>query len=482
VLISATSSRLAMRRVDRRSRGTRLVTSLANSSWTLAITGAIVSLLASCGGDPMLSVRQDFAAGRLELAHAAISELVDGDGENRHVWRLERSVTSLGLGRASAAIADLRAARDQFDDLKGRDYTGWFESVLLDDRSLTYQGADYEVVLIRALLGVAALMDGNSDDAGAYALQVAEKQQEIIESFQTNDGGRPKANYQLVAFGSYLRAILDEGRLQFDLAQRGYERVRELEPSFAPNAANIERATSGHIAAAGNGVVHVLALVGRGPYRIEVDEPVTRDAFAIAQLMWAFLRRRATIPNIAAVKIPALAFHRDNPSEVHAEVDGTAMGVTATVTDVESTARREFDALRSHQIARAVIRRAFKIVVTEGAKEAIRPRDREYRAENALVDLLISGAGIAWAAMEAADLRCWSLLPASFQVLRLELAAGEHDIVLRAGRGGLPTGAPQRVRVLVRDGYNTYITVLSPTASGGPQPLSSDPVVSPPAT
>ena len=437
---------------------------------------AALVLLASCAGDPMLQVRRDFAGGRYELVRGELTRLAASDVKNEHVWRLERSVASLAMGRPKEAIGDLRRARDELEDLEGTDYSGWFQSVLLDDTRLAYQGADFEIVLIRALLALAALMTGEANDAGAYALQIGEKQREIIDAFEARDGSKPKNGYKLVAFGSYLRGILDEGALKFDVARRSYERVRELEPTFVFNNENVTRITDGHISAKGNGVVHVLALVGRGPFRVEVEEPVTRDAFAIAQLVWAIIRDRATIPNVAAVKIPQLAFYTDNPTELHVEVDGQSAGVTAVITDVEETARREFEAMRAHIVARAVIRRAVKVALTEGAKEGVRSRRREYRAENALVDLAISGAGILWAAIESADLRCWSLLPASFQVLRLELPAGEHDIVFRAGRQAGAFGSPQRVRVHVSDGHNTYVSVMTPTVDGGPPPQSSQTV------
>jgi len=437
--------------------------------------GVLAPLLfaTSCAGDPMLQVRRDFASGRYELARIGLTELVQDDSDNAHVWLLERAVASLALGDPKAAIADLRRARDRFQDVQGTDYSGWFQSVLLDDRSLEYQGADFEVVLIRAIAALASLMTGNTGDANAFALQVGEKQRDIIDSFESNDGVRPKDAYKLVAFGNYLRGIVGEGALQFDVARMQYEKVKKLEPSFPQNEENLARAQDGRIAEKGNGVVHVIALVGRGPFRVESEEPVTRDAFAIAQLMWAFFRNRATIPNIAAVKIPRLAYYPDNPTEVHVAVGGQASGVTETITDVEETARREFEAMAPYLIARAVMRRAFKVVVTEGVKEAVRPRDRKYRAENLLVDLAISGVGIAWAAMESADLRCWSLLPARFQVARLELPAGEHEIVLRAGRGGKAVGPPQRVRVRVDVGYNSYVSVMVPSTAGGPAPMTS---------
>ena len=40
--------------------------------------------------------------------------------------------------------------------------------------------------------------------------------------------------------------------------------------------------------------------------------------------------------------------------------------------------------------------------------------------------------GVAWEATEAADTRCWGLLPDRIQVLRVELPAGTHQLALAA--------------------------------------------------
>ena len=175
------------------------------------------------------------------------------------------------------------------------------------------------------------------------------------------------------------------------------------------------------------------------------------------------------------MKIPGIAIHKDNPTEVHVETDGVPVGATATVTNVNEAAVKEFRAMRPDIVARAVVRRAFKIIATEVVKEVVHQPGRHYTTEEALLDLAISGLGLLWTGVEQADLRSWSLVPARLTVLRVELPAGEHDLVFRAGRGGRPTGAPQSSRVLVRDGFNTYVVVLVPTWQGGPEPMTSAP-------
>ena len=84
----------------------------------------------------------------------------------------------LGLG----PWAKFRRARDGLDEHATGSYTEWASATFLDDRWRTYTAADYEHVLVRAVLAAVDLMAGGHD-AYAYGFQVLEKQQELIRGF-----------------------------------------------------------------------------------------------------------------------------------------------------------------------------------------------------------------------------------------------------------------------------------------------------------
>jgi hypothetical protein len=183
------------------------------------------------------------------------------------------------------------------------------------------------------MLALSDLMNGGKD-AVAYSLQVLERQQEIIDAFEDSDGKRPKENYKLVAFGSYLRAIiLDEDPRSRRVAARVFRKVLDMEPGSRNGSQDLERAERGWHSDKGNGILHVLALVGRGPFRVEVREQATADALAIAQIIWNHHHHdgRPVLVNMTGLPVPALAFHADNPDAVHMTVDGQDMGTTATM-------------------------------------------------------------------------------------------------------------------------------------------------------
>jgi tetratricopeptide (TPR) repeat protein len=430
------------------------------------------SLFVGCGGRHTFleDVRGQWTSGRYEKAESRLEELEREHPFDRHVYAINRSGVELALGEVAPALDALRVGRDRLDELSHADYRAWFGATLESDERLPYAGEDYEKVLVRAMLAVTDLMQGG-EDADAFALQVLEKQLEIIDTFREDDGDYPKKAYRVVGFGSYLRAILSEDSpLSLDLAEREYRRLKQLEPGYPYADEDIERVANGRFAAPGNGVVHVIALVGTGPYKIEVDEPVSTEAIAIAQVMLAVFRNTLVIPNLQSVKIPALAYHDANPTEVVVGVDGEVLGTTVTVTDVEAMATQQFAVLQEWVVARAVLRRVLKVGLTEGAKAAV----GHGSAEQELAGLGLDIAGNIWTSRERADLRSWCLLPASFQAARIELPAGEHRLTLRAGVGGRAVGRDQSVDVRVRPGYSTFVVVQVPTVEGGPPPLTSD--------
>ncbi|HEV3023135.1 MAG TPA: hypothetical protein VGX76_11740, partial [Pirellulales bacterium] len=107
-------------------------------------------------------------------------------------------------------------------------------------------------------------------------------------------------------------------------------------------------------------------------------------------------------------------------------------------------------------IAEAVVRRVVKKGVVLGAKEALGAN------QATLTSLALDVAGVAWEATEAADTRCWGLLPDKIQALRLELPAGRHQIGLHPQGAYGPGGRVEQATVTILDGRNTYLLANFP--------------------
>jgi hypothetical protein len=69
---------------------------------------------------------------------------------------------------------------------------------------------------------------------------------------------------------------------------------------------------------------------------------------------------------------------------------------------------------------------------------------------------------VAWEASEAADTRCWGLLPGRIQVLRVELPAGKHEISLQPVVYGSVGGPQEQQSVTIANGRNTYLLANFP--------------------
>ena len=383
--------------------------------------------------------------------------------------RLDRAVVALADGRPAEAERLLRGVRNRFDELEEPDAAETGSALLSDDGALAYVGADHEKVLIRALLAVANLVQ-DGDDAEAYSLQVVEKQRSIVEQAGQPDGTNPKASYRQVALAPYLRGILREAtHRHYDDAARAYAEVVAWEPDFAPGRLHLERAARGSHSTRGNGVVHVIALVGQGPFKADVAEVPTSEALLVAGSLLSAGVPGGLTPTIAPIRVPRVVVAPGAAATVQVAVGDWSAGRTETITDVSRMAVEQEQATLPWVMGRAVARRTVKKGTIFGVKQGL-------GLNSGLPAVALDVAGIAWEAAERADTRCWSLLPDRIEVLRLELPVGRHDLVLTPlDRGGSPLGSPVTQGVNVADGRNTYLLVQATDAGIVGRPTASNP-------
>jgi len=196
-------------------------------------------------------------------------------------------------------------------------------------------------------------------------------------------------------------------------------------------------------------------MVGRGPIREERMEIVSTVSLLIADRMITALGKQSLPPTIAPIKVPRAVKVPNSVDSVLVVQGGKALGRTQTLTDIGTMAVQQSDARLPEAVARAVVRRVVKKGIIYGAKEAIGTD------KNQLASVAFDVAGVVWEATEAADTRCWGLLPDKIQVLRIELPAGEHELNLQAMGSGIQ-GSPESVRVTVADGRNSYVVANYP--------------------
>jgi hypothetical protein len=118
------------------------------------------------------------------------------------------------------------------------------------------------------------------------------------------------------------------------------------------------------------------------------------------------------------------------------------------------------DAVFTHILARAIVRRTVKKGVVYGTKEALGVQ------KGSLESVPFDVAGVVWEATERADTRCWGTLPDKIQVARIELPIGDQRISLvPLDPMGHPIGGPVHTNLFVPDARNAYVLATFP----GPQ-------------
>jgi hypothetical protein len=423
---------------------------------------ALAPLLAGCStyAHQVTEIRQAYYRNDLAAADALIEKGLERQRGDTDVLRLEAAMVKLTQGKPAEAEAILRQVRDRFDHYEGVSAGEEVVATWTDDQHRAYAGEDYERVLIRAFLALSNLLyDGR--DAEAYALQMIDKQEQIIQAGEGTEGdtnARLKNDFPRVALAPYLCGILREAtHRDFDDAGRCYASVVSWQPGFAAASDDLQRALHGRHSPPGYGVLYVFALTGRGPYKQEVIEVPSSAALLIAGEIVSHVADQSVPPNVAPVKVPRVVARPNAIQSLAVAVDGGVIGHTTTITDVTELAVRQSEAAFPRVVARAVARRVLKKGVMYGAKEIAEV------SKGSVASLAVDLAGVAWEATESADTRCWGLLPDKIQVLRVELPAGEHDLQLMpvVARSTVPNAAVRR-RIPIADGRNTYLLATFP--------------------
>ncbi len=420
-------------------------------------------MLSGCAthADRVDLIRQAFYAGDFDSALDQTAIEGKRNGYDADVIKLDRAMIQLADGNPRASEKILQEIRDRFDQLETETVTQKIASLATDDRKLPYAGEEYEKILIRVMLAISNLMyDGG--DVNAYALQIAAKQQQLLQKAQEKSKDEDAEvdlatfNRQL-AVGSYFRAaILESSPLDYDDVQRYRVQVANWQPDFRDAQVDLARAQTGRHSAPGHGVVYVIAFVGEGPYKEEAMESPTSTSLLIADQILSVLGEYELPPTVAPIKIPVVVRSSQQIDSVTVSEQGRLLGTTATLMDISSLAIEQNRLQRDDVLARAIARRIIKKGTVYAVKDGL---EVEKSPE---VDILLTIIGVAWEAAEQADTRCWSLLPDRIQVLRLELPAGTHQLDFAARLRGAHEGKSKPVTVDVVDGKTTFVLSILP--------------------
>jgi hypothetical protein len=278
----------------------------------------------------------------------------------------------------------------------------------------------------------------------------------LAERAIIQNGPQAAEQYAEVPIGHYVRGMLRESsHRDYDDALKSYQRVCELCPNSQAFLWDFERARAGVHSSPQTGVLYVFALVGRGPSKVEVAEEPTSEALLIADRIVSAVGPYSVPPTLAPIKIPDIQLPPLEIDLVGVSINGQAIGPTESVTNIEQLALNTYAANRPAIVARAVARRVIKKASVLAAKTTM-------TKDNNLTSLAMDAAGVVWEATEAADTRCWGLLPRDIQVLRVELPIGRHQVALSPILATRQIGPMASASVEIIDGRNSYLLCCFP--------------------
>ena len=295
--------------------------------------------------------------------------------------------------------------------ISGRTATEGATSIILNDKSLFYDGEDYEVSLLHAFLAWDFLRLGKQDDALV----------EIRQGYQIQDDAetRYEATYGMNRFAHFLAAVIQETLGNLDDARIDLEHLSKKIPDHpfvkkaqARNAALLQ----GNTEEAGKSEIFLVFERGR------VAEKVAKDFFY------------ETKQSVGRLSLPAFG---SPPSAAHAlelRIDGEPVGKTIPLERVFKVAKANLKDRMGWITAKTIGRSAAKTLFVDKAAKHIEKKENGEGLSN-LIRILGS---IVVLATERADLRSWMTLPLSIDILRLHLPPGKYSATLHLV--GAPSG------------------------------------------
>ncbi|MBI3526730.1 MAG: hypothetical protein HY067_02060 [Betaproteobacteria bacterium] len=318
---------------------------------------------------------------------------------------------------------------------------GSVTSVVLNDKTIPYEGHDYEKVMLTTRLALDHLARGDFETARVDIKRTHEREAVIAElrkkelqkteeeaktrgmktSFkelngypvQTIDSPEINAlkNSYESAFSHYLAGFVYEALGEPSLAAAGYRQAIELQPNHPP----LEDALAGldtRVAARDDGYTDVLFVIESG----------TAPARRSRQFSLPFPYRGRLL--IVPVSFPVMAPTQPSFMPAQLQIQGEAPISTTVITSLDLMARKALQEEMPGIMLRGIIRSSSKAIA-------------QYQAgKNDQTGLAAFALAIGSIVTESADERGWRSLPGQIAIARARIRSGEHTLAFGAGPGG----------------------------------------------
>ncbi len=335
-------------------------------------------------------------------------------------------------------------------------------SLMVNDNALAYRGQDYERIMLHSFQALNYWQDKDFEGAAvefrratleqniakqkrdkeiAKAQEEARKNEVKTNQLEQQLGGLDTAaasvrNSIENAYAYYLAGVFREGTGDYNNALVDYKRAYEINPGLKLLPSDIQRVEQKQRGQRNDNADIVIAYEqGFIPPRESFDLPIPtiHGYFAVSI---------PTYPGFSPVSPPL----RVSGAQQHTE--------TQVAAQLNAMAARALKEQLTAMLVRQTLRATLKYETQKQANDNL----GLLGAFSAQIYNLVS---------EQADLRSWLTLPASAQVARFNVPAGEHKLQLSGPRGNaqVTINAKARSTTLIRvvDGYGQLHTTVMPT-------------------
>lgn len=322
---------------------------------------------------------------------------------------------------------------------------GGVGSVVLNDKSLPYQGHDYEKVMLTTRLALDRLAQGDFDTARVDIKRTHERAAVIDELRRkelqkTEDEAKKRGmktsfrelngypvqeidnaavnalrNSYDSAFSHYLAGFIYEALGEPSLAAAGYRQAIELQPGHAL----LDDALAGldaRVAARDDGYTDVLFVIESG----------TAPARQSRQFSLPFPYRNRLL--VIPVSFPVIMPGQPSFMPAQLQIQGGPTVSPVVITSIDLMARKALQEEMPGIMLRGIIRSSGKAIAQYEAGK---------NDQTGLVGLALAIGSIV---TESADERGWRSLPAQIAIARARIPSGAHTLGFGAGPGGRDIG------------------------------------------
>lgn len=351
----------------------------------------------------VLDARNLIQSGQFEAAAEKLKPLAEKEDGDQLVYLLDYGVTLQLAGKLKDSNSILLKAdkvAEQSDYHSVSRVTG---SLLLNEEMVQYKGDTFEKIFINAYLAMNYLELNELDDALVESRRMNEKYLKYRED--------DKKKFEQNVFGKYLSAMIWEASHQYDDAYIAYAEAYDLDPNILALRGDLIRVSK--LARRMDAHQSWKKKFPNVPENPKWYDKSYGEVVVIFQQGWG--PRKGPRPGAAA--FPALQSVSSFTQSARMTVDGSIVVPSENIYNVEIAAIKTLD----DDYGRLVAKRVGAFAAKEVLADQVRQKN----------ELLGAVAWVALHASERADLRQWSTLPQTIQVMRIPLKPGTHKVSIQ---------------------------------------------------